>query len=314
LIADPVAQQARKTVEKSLLFLERDVAKWRKEHDCATCHHGALTVWAFTEARRQGFAIGATAFDDVVGWTKSRFVPPPDQPLDLRPGYRIPSLASAFLALSARSDRHLISEGEMDRIAHHITVRQEADGAWPTPPPKNGPPPVFESREIMAIWYYLALETTALGSSKEAAASRNAREKAASWLSTVERSDTTQALTLRLFLDVRAGKPPDKLRPGIEGLLVRRSADGGWGQLKGGRSDAYATGQALYVLNLAGVQSGRVEIQRAVSFLVASQREDGSWPMASRAQPGEKPYTNPIPITYFGSAWATLGLVRSLPR
>jgi hypothetical protein len=23
--------------------------------------------------------------------------------------------------------------------------------------------------------------------------------------------------------------------------------------------------------------------------------------------------TNPVPITYFGSAWATLGLLRSLP-
>jgi len=24
--------------------------------------------------------------------------------------------------------------------------------------------------------------------------------------------------------------------------------------------------------------------------------------------------TNPVPITYFGSAWATLGLLRSVPR
>ena len=56
---------------------------------------------------------------------------------------------------------------------------------------------------------------------------------------------------------------------------------------------------------------------RAVSFLAATQREDGSWPMTSRDHPGiestRKPIRNPVPITYFGSAWATLGLVRSVP-
>ncbi len=61
----------------------------------------------------------------------------------------------------------------------------------------------------------------------------------------------------------------------------------------------------------ANAFSAAAEVQRGVAFLVASQRPDGSWPTKSRAQPGEKPFTNPVPITYFGSAWATLGLVRS---
>ena len=53
--------------------------------------------------------------------------------------------------------------------------------------------------------------------------------------------------------------------------------------------------------------------QNARKFLRATQREDGSWPMTSRSHPGvEKPMTNPVPITYFGSAWGTIGLVRSL--
>ena len=78
-------------------------------------------------------------------------------------------------------------------------------------------------------------------------------------------------------------------------------------------SDAYATGQALYALSAAGVKNDRLEIQRAVSFLAASQRKDGSWPMISRGHPGVKPFTNPVPITYFGTAWATLGLVRYIP-
>ena len=101
------------------------------------------------------------------------------------------------------------------------------------------------------------------------------------------------------------------MKAATEALLSRQHADGGWGQVQDIPSDAYATGQALYFLSLAGVSKDRREVQRGVAFLVASQRPDGSWPMKSRAQPGEKPFTNPVPITYFGSAWATLGLVRS---
>jgi hypothetical protein len=36
--------------------------------------------------------------------------------------------------------------------------------------------------------------------------------------------------------------------------------------------------------------------------------------MTSRAHPGATPFKNPVPITYFGSAWATLGLMRCVPR
>src|SRR5262249_51413166 len=56
---------------------------------------------------------------------------------------------------------------------------------------------------------------------------------------------------------------------------------------------------------------------RAIEFLAKTQRDDGSWPMTSRNHPGvtstRNPIRNPVPITYFGSSWATLGLVRYVP-
>jgi hypothetical protein len=51
-----------------------------------------------------------------------------------------------------------------------------------------------------------------------------------------------------------------------------------------------------------------------VSFLVATQKEDGHWPMIPRAHQGAKPMNNKAPIIYLGSAWATLGLMRSVPK
>ena len=51
-----------------------------------------------------------------------------------------------------------------------------------------------------------------------------------------------------------------------------------------------------------------------MTFLVATQKDDGSWPMTPRSHPGATPAKNAVPITYFGSAWATLGLVRTVER
>src|SRR5262249_25461516 len=109
-------------------------------------------------------------------------------------------------------------------------------------------------------------------------------------------------------------KPAKALRPRIDRFLARQNADGGWGQLKDLPSDAYATGQALYVLSLAGVGNDQAEVRRGVAFLLAGQKEDGSWPMKGRARPGATPSKLLVPITYFGSAWGTLGLIRSVPR
>lgn len=58
----------------------------------------------------------------------------------------------------------------------------------------------------------------------------------------------------------------------------------------------------------------RAEVRRGVSFLVGSQKDDGSWPMKRRGHPGVTPGPNVVPIIYLGSAWATLGLMRSVSK
>src|SRR5262249_39215329 len=57
--ATPVLAPARKAAEHGLVFLEADAAKWRKEHQCASCHQGTMTVWALSEAKSQGYAVNA---------------------------------------------------------------------------------------------------------------------------------------------------------------------------------------------------------------------------------------------------------------
>ena len=123
-----------------------------------------------------------------------------------------------------------------------------------------------------------------------------------------------KAAAFRFLARVRAGESVTTLEPAMDQFLRRQNKDGGWSQLKELPSDAYATGQALYVLSLAGVKNNLPEIQREVAFLVANQKDDGSWPMKRRGHPGVTPSANLVPITYFGSAWATLGLMRAVPK
>src|SRR5262249_21804004 len=207
----------------------------------------------------------------------------------------------------------VLSAEERRQIAGHLLRHQEEDGswAWSSAPAKNRPPPFFESDEVATLLACLALGPQAPSDPKEASA---AREKAAAWLARTEPADTTQAAALRLLVKVRSGESAKKLEPEIDRFLRRQNRDGGWGQRPDLPSDAYATGQALYVLRLAGLKRDRAEVARAEAFLVAGQKDDGSWPMTPRAHPDAKPGTNPVPITYFGSAWATLGLMRPAPK
>ena len=103
---------------------------------------------------------------------------------------------------------------EMNDIAVHLAARQGEDGAWELPPPKNGPPPTWESRETVALLALLAWEPYVSHDAKEAAAARTSREKAAAWLSKTKPTDTTQATALRLLLDVRTGKPAEQVQLG----------------------------------------------------------------------------------------------------
>ena len=91
-------------------------------------------------------------------------------------------------------------------------------------------------------------------------------------------------------------------------LLSRRNDDGGWGYSRGAPSDGLATGMALYALS-----TGKADVEavrRAQAFLVRTQRDDGSWNV-----PTTKAKTNePGIAVYWGTAWATIGLLRTLPK
>jgi squalene-hopene/tetraprenyl-beta-curcumene cyclase len=311
-------------VEKALVFLEKEAIQWKKERHCISCHQGTMAIWVLSEAKGQGFNVSTdglaemnhSTFGETGALIKAGIVSDPAKPVDPQSGFNIVSLSSFNLAMASRFVPSLdkVSRQELDLMVRDIVKHQEADGSWSGPPPGNGPPPVFESTEVMTLRCMLALETYQPTDSSLSVSLRDCLEKANRWLKQNKPADTTQTAALRLLVDVQAGKRGKALASGIKGLLKKQNTDGGWGPTRELPSDAYATGQALYALSLAGVRNNRAQIEQARAFLITSQRPDGSWLMIPRAHPGKTPFKNPAPIIYFGSSWATLGLLHSMPK
>ena len=74
------------------------------------------------------------------------------------------------------------------------------------------------------------------------------------------------------------------------------------------QSDAYATGEALVALQMAGaVNASHPAAKRAIQFLLNSQAEDGSWYVKRRAVPIQPHFESGFPYgkDQFISAAAT---------
>jgi Prenyltransferase and squalene oxidase repeat len=323
-IPSATPQQVQQTVERAIGYLQAESADWLNTRRCAACHHAGMPFWALSEAERQGYAIDkkylADKIDSLLGskdkLMSSKIFPNPADPPDPRPQGRGLNMGLPFLAVAARSLPSL-EEGQKQSlrlISEEIVNKQQPDGSWEFFATLRRPP-VNESQTTDAAWIIMALEGDTGSDAPES--QRAALAKAIAWLDAAAPSDLHQDKTLKVLLGARAGKPREEMQSTIDELLALQRADGGWSQtVPELKSDAFATGQTLYVLSLAGYTAERPEIKRGIDFLVATQMPDGSWPMISRSTPDGSPGSSKLltPINCAASSWATLGLARLVPK
>jgi hypothetical protein len=205
-------------------------------------------------------------------------------------------------------------EESLKRIAEEIVKKQQPDGSWEFFATLRRPP-INESQTTDAAWIIMALQGEAGPDAPEGQQSALAR--AIAWLDAAPPSGLHQDKAMKVLLWARSSRPREAIQPTIDELLALQRGDGGWSQtVPEPKSDAFATGQTLYALSLAGYTAERPEIQRGIDFLVAAQASDGSWPMTSRSSPNGEPGSAKLltPITCAASSWAVLGLARLSPQ
>jgi Squalene-hopene cyclase C-terminal domain len=306
--ADPVPN-VPETIDRGLTFLTKDNLTWKEKRQCAECHHAPFTIWALGEGKKQGYAIDDKVLTDLTAWAVAKDIPakaipkPPQQQIDVNEN-------PLLLALGVEAGDAKARQDGLKKLLASVLSDQGKDGSWRLSYEFR---PIGSSPEVLTTLALLAL--SAPNAPDLGADGKAAREKGLRWLRTNDSDGDLQAAVLRLILWRRLGQPAAEWEPLVKKVRGAQQADGGWGQVKGAKSDALGTGQALYALAEAGAKPDDEAVRKGQSFLAKTQHQDGGWPMVSRAIMRDgKPPKNLEPITHAGSAWAVMGLVRSSPK
>jgi len=170
------------------------------------------------------------------------------------------------------------------------------------------------ANQATTMWTTLALAANDPAGSKRSASI----EKALAYLRQQKPNpDNREWLAMRLLFERQFGSAEDvaKLR---QQLLDARNGDGAWGWEKGLPSDALTTGLAIYVLAKVRAGDDSSVFRDARKWLLASQQSDGSWLTPAKnftksTDPERLKVRDEI-YHYWGTAWATIGLLETLGK
>jgi hypothetical protein len=296
------------SVEKAVGLLAKSGSQFVRVSGCVSCHNQSLPSMAFAAARTHGFTIDEKAAKYQVEAVAGMYKP---FTAEIAAGTeKIPDPAiTVSYGLAGLAAEGYAPDATTEAMARLIALQQKADGSFL---PFSARPPIESS----------AFTATALSVRSLQAYGKNPGEaiaKARKWLETAQpRTNEDRAMQL-LGLSWSDGdrKAIDKA---AASLLAQQRADGGWGQLPALESDAYATGQALTALRIAGkAEAFSAAWQKGSGFLLRTQLDDGSWLVRSRSMPFQPYKESGFPhgrhqwISAAGTSWAVWALSSGEP-
>lgn len=295
------------SIEKSIGLLQKSGEQFSRVSGCYSCHHQSLPQMAFGIARTHGLRVDEPAARQQVDATIAVLKGVYEEALQNRDRIPDPPIAVSYTLLGLAASSYQRDE-ITDAMAHVVAAWQGADGAF-HPLPAIRPP--LEANTFTAT----ALSLRALQLYGTHPDERVAR--ASQWLRAAA-PRTTEERAMQLLGLAWSRGPADALHRSAKALLAAQRPDGGWAQLDGLETDAYATGQALVALQTAGHAVSSVEYQRGVAYLLRTQFPDGSWLVRTRTFPVQPPKDSGFPhgkhqwISAAGTSWATMALSLAL--
>lgn len=296
-------------INRSLPLLQRIGEPVRKLNKCTTCHNHSLPAMTVAMARARGINV-----DNDIARNEFQHANQPNSGTNLPIflGTGIPDFFP-YQLIGLASER-IEPNAAIDGMVHHVSTRQDPSGRFhgiDYRPPQEYTDITFTATALRAMQLH-----TLPG---RAAEFKERIQRAARWLTAQSPRDTEEhALRLMGLAWVEVARPTRD--SAAKALIALQRPDGGWGQTAAiTASDAYATGQSLFALHLAGVPATHAAYRRGVDFLLKTQRKDGSWYVTSRSHPvqplidGGYPYINHQWISAAAGAWSTMAMLATLP-
>ena len=317
LIASPYAVAAgddsdariEAAVEKSLALLQSSPPTFFEKAGCVSCHHQSLPAMTAGFARDRGFAVDeqkARELNETVATMMQARREGMLQAITDGAGHH--SVAYTLAGMAAQG---LPADRITDAMAIYLAQGQLDDGYWSTAPDR---PPVQYSdytTTALSIWGMRAYTPDGWHDEFE-----RRIERAQLWLLNETPTAATEETAFRLLGLAWAGAETSRLVEPIRQVFTAQRPDGGWAQLPGLDSDAYATGQALAALHLGGgMPPDHPKFHRGVEYLLDTQRDDGSWLVESRSRPFQPYFESGFPhgenqwISICATSWATIALM-----
>ncbi len=308
--ADGQRSHAQAAIARALVLIDRGARAYPSNQTCFACHHQTLPMLAMTSARDSGLPFDKALFEDLEQFTRKSFA---QRQKRLAQGEHIGGRAAT---VSYGLWTIALAEGQSDEVssamASYLISTQEANGSWK---PSSNRPPLEVSSVSCTVLSALGVKRFSSADQQEAAA--QALVKARAWLAQApfpEQEDLNFALWGQFLLG-----GTDESRIDLrERILTSRRADGGWSQNPSLSSDAYATGQTLFILADSGLSPTEAVFREGVAFLLETQQHDGSWHVVSRSKPIQPWFDNGDPhdkdqfISIAATSWATAALAKSL--
>lgn len=300
-------QLAIAPLQKTSLESKKSFVAHESKQNCTSCHQQYLPMAAIGMARKRSVKVDLEAERQLVKIVAEGELQTPE--MDWQPlfhpdaahtkGYELLGLAGQELAPSAVSDAWV----------HHLAAIQGIDGQWHN----NLPRPPMQTSDVGATALGIhALQKYGMPGRKAEFAKQV--DRARQWLWKAKPQNNEERIYQLLGL-AWAGEPSRKLQPLAKALLAEQRSDGGWAQLPGLSTDAYATAQAVYALRVgAGLKSTQIGVERGLRYLLQTQLADGTWHVRRRAFPFQPTMNSGFPhgrdswISAAATSWAVMAL------
>lgn len=295
--------QVRETVQRSIPFIEEKGLWWIEKKKCVSCHRGGNMIWSLNAAKQHGFEVSAR-LTEWTDWSTDKSLSKNDKGKTVGLGNK--EGVAQILLSSGHSSIAPDQKETRQKLTALLFDDQQPDGSW-----KPGGQLPFQKRtvpettSVSTMWLTLTLLREGNEKSKPVV------DKAIQFIKASAPGKSTEWYAVRLLLAVQA-KDSEVRDQMVKQLRSLQKPDGGWGWMVADDSDALGTGMALYALVVAGLDQGDASIKRAQQFLVSTQRKDGSWPVKGTKE--KKKASVQETAVYWGTCWAVIGLVESLPQ